>query len=148
MSVPAIVSDRVLAAAAAAQEKLAEHIVALEVGERLGIADAFLIVSGGSERQVEAIAEEIEDALRLQFSELPLRREGRGLGHWVLLDYGDIVIHVQHPEDRAFYALDRLWADCPRLELPGIEQSAPDAAATASPEATTSVAGLEADQNS
>lgn len=127
VSVPAIVSDRVLAAATAAQEKLAEHIVALEVGERLGIADVFLIASGGSERQVEAIAEEIEDALRLQYAELPLRREGRGLGHWVLLDYGDIVVHVQHEEDRAFYALDRLWSDSPRLDLPGVEQSTPPA---------------------
>lgn len=124
MSLPAIVRDRLTTAAHAAQEKSAEHLVALAVGERLGLADAFLIVSGGSERQVEAIAEEIEDQLREQHDDHPLRREGRGQGHWVLLDYGDIVIHVQHPEDRAFYALDRLWSDCPTIELDGVEQSA------------------------
>lgn len=123
MTLPAIVHDRLLTAARAAEEKSAEHIVALQVGERLGLADAFLIVSGGSERQVEAIAEEIEDRLRVDHADQPLRREGRGLGHWVLLDYGDIVVHVQHPEDRAFYALDRLWSDCPTIELEGIEQS-------------------------
>ncbi|MDR2255920.1 MAG: ribosome silencing factor [Arthrobacter sp.] len=123
MSVPTIVAERVLSAAKAAQDKLAEHVLALEVGERLGIADVFLILSGGSERQVEAIAEAVEDALREEHAELPLRREGRGSGRWVLLDYGDFVVHVQHPEDRAFYALDRLWSSSPRLELPGIEQS-------------------------
>jgi ribosome-associated protein len=123
VSVPTIVAERVLSAAKAAQDKLAEHVLALEVGERLGIADVFLILSGGSERQVEAIAEAVEDALREEHAELPLRREGRGSGRWVLLDYGDFVVHVQHPEDRAFYALDRLWSSSPRLELPGIEQS-------------------------
>ncbi|MGO1319238.1 MAG: ribosome silencing factor [Galactobacter sp.] len=117
MTLPAIVTDRVLTAAHAAQEKVGENIVAFEVGERLGLADIFLIVSGGSERQVEAIAEEIEEQLRLQHQDHPLRREGRGAGRWVLLDYGDIVIHVQHPEDRAFYALDRLWSDCPQFDL-------------------------------
>lgn len=123
MSVPPIVSQRVLSAAKAAQDKLAEHILALEVGERLGIADVFLILSGGSERQVESIGEAVEDALREEHGELPLRREGRGAGRWILLDYGDFVVHVQHPEDRAFYALDRLWSSSPRLELEGIEQS-------------------------
>lgn len=117
MTLPAIVSDRVLTAARAAQEKVGENTVAFEVGERLGLADIFLIVSGGSERQVEAIAEEIEEQLRLQHADHPLRREGKGNGHWVLLDYGDIVVHVQHPEDRAFYALDRLWSDCPQFDL-------------------------------
>lgn len=117
MTLPAIVSDRVFTAARAAQEKVGENIVAFEVGERLGLADVFLIVSGGSERQVEAIAEEIEEQLRVQHQDHPLRREGKGDGHWVLLDYGDIVVHVQHPEDRAFYALDRLWSDCPQLDL-------------------------------
>lgn len=126
MSVPPIVANRVLSAALAAQDKLAENIVALEVGERLGIADVFLIATGGSERQVEAIAEAIEDVLRIEHNELPLRREGRGTGRWLLVDYGDIVVHVQHEEDRAFYALDRLWSDCPRVELPGVEQSSPE----------------------
>ena len=140
MSIPPVVAARVLSAALAAQDKLAEHIVALEVGERLGIADVFLIASAGSERQVEAVAEAIEDAVREEHAELPLRREGRGTGHWVLLDYGDFVVHVQHPEDRAFYALDRLWSSCPRVDLPGVEQS--EAPAELPEESATQQAGL------
>jgi ribosome-associated protein len=131
MTLPSIVTDRVLSAARAAKDKVAENIVAFEVGERLGLADVFLIATGGSERQVEAIAEEIEDRLRQQYQENPIRREGKGEGHWVLLDYGDIVVHIQHPEDRSFYALDRLWSDCPQLELPELGQLQQPAAAGA-----------------
>lgn len=123
MSIPQQVTDRVATAALAAQDKLAQDIVALDVGERLGIADVFLIASGSSEPQVEAIAEEIEDRLRTQHQDQPLRREGRGQGHWVLLDYGDIVVHVQHTEERELYGLERLWSDCPRLELEGVGTS-------------------------
>ncbi len=105
-------------AALAASEKLAEDMVALDVGERLGITDAFLIVSGGSEPQVNAIVDEIQAKIIEKFDLRPVRREGFGLGRWVLLDYGDVVVHVQHQEDRVFYALERLWADCPVIELP------------------------------
>ena len=117
MNVASIVTDRLNAAARAASVKGGEEISAIYVGERLGLADAFLIVSGSSERQVEAIAEAVEDELRINHEDQPLRREGRGSGRWVLLDYGDIVIHVQHEEDRDFYGLDRVWADAPAIEL-------------------------------
>ena len=117
MNIPSIVTDRLNAAAHAANLKGGEEISAIYVGERLGLADAFLLISGGSERQVEAIAEAVEDELRVNHEDQPLRREGRGSGRWVLLDYGDIVVHVQHVEDRDFYGLDRIWADAPAIEL-------------------------------
>lgn len=104
-------------AAQAASDKLAEDIVALDVAERMGVTDAFLIVSGGSEPQVNAIADEVQAMVFGKFDLRPVRREGFGLGRWVLLDYGDVVVHIQHQEDRVFYALDRLWSDCPIIEI-------------------------------
>jgi ribosome-associated protein len=104
-------------AAQAASDKLAEDIVALDVAERMGVTDAFLIVSGGSEPQVNAIADEVQAMVLSKFDLRPVRREGFGLGRWVLLDYGDVVVHIQHQEDRVFYALDRLWSDCPVIEI-------------------------------
>ena len=101
-------------AARAASEKLAEDIVALDVSERLALADVFLIASAPSERQVNAIVDGIEDELA-KFDQKPVRREGRSGGRWVLLDYSNVVIHVQHEEDRIFYALERLWKDCPTI---------------------------------
>ncbi|GAA0187936.1 ribosome silencing factor [Glutamicibacter creatinolyticus] len=106
------------AAALAAGEKKAENQVALDVADRLGVTDAFLIVSGSSEPQVNAIVDEIQAKLLEKFDLRPVRREGFGMGRWVLLDYGDVVVHVQHQEDRVFYALERLWADCPVIDLP------------------------------
>jgi ribosome-associated protein len=103
-------------AARAASEKLANDIVALDVSERLALADVFLIASAPSERQVNAIVDGIEEELT-KFGLKPTRREGRSGGRWVLLDYSDIVIHVQHEEDRVFYALERLWKDCPVVDL-------------------------------
>ncbi len=100
----------------AAADKLAEDIVALDVSERLALADVFLIASAPSERQVNAIVDGIEDELST-LDLKPTRREGRSGGRWVLLDYGNIVIHVQHEEDRVFYALERLWKDCPVVDL-------------------------------
>ncbi len=120
-------------AASAAAEKFAENQIALDVSERLGITDAFLIASADSERQVNAIVDGIEEALIEKHDLRPVRREGRGLGRWVLLDYIDIVIHVQHQEDRVFYALDRLWSDCPVIELP---DEARTVAVTVDPETT------------
>ena len=114
-------------AARAASEKLAEDIVALDVSERLALADVFLIASAPSERQVNAIVDGIEDELA-KFDQKPVRREGRSGGRWVLLDYSNVVIHVQHEEDRIFYALERLWKDCPVVDL----QLGDDAAAKAS----------------
>lgn len=88
----------------------------MDVSERLALADIFLIASAPSERQVNAIVDGIEDELS-KFELKPIRREGRSGGRWVLLDYGNIVIHVQHEEDRVFYALERLWKDCPVVDL-------------------------------
>ena len=104
------------AAAKAAADKIAQDIVAMDVSERLALADVFLIASAPSERQVNAIVDGIEEELAKQDLR-PVRREGRSGGRWVLLDYGDVVIHVQHEEDRVFYALERLWKDCPVVDL-------------------------------
>ncbi|WP_441246138.1 ribosome silencing factor [Kitasatospora sp. McL0602] len=105
-------------AAQAAADKLAHDIIAFDVSDVLSITDAFLIVSAPNDRQVKAIAEEIEDQLREQLDVKPLRREGEREGRWILLDFLDIVVHVQHSEERSFYSLDRLWKDCPELPLP------------------------------
>jgi ribosome-associated protein len=99
-------------AAQAAADKLATDIVLIDVSERLAITDVFVVVTGSNERQVEAIVESVEEKL-LARRRKPIRREGQRDGRWVLLDYGDIVVHVQHAEERAFYALERLWRDCP-----------------------------------
>lgn len=99
-------------AARAASEKLASDIVLIDVSDQLAITDVFVVVSGNNERQVEAIVDEVEEKTRLAGAK-PIRREGRRDGRWVLLDYGDIVVHVQHQEERVFYALERLWKDCP-----------------------------------
>ncbi|WP_408896073.1 ribosome silencing factor [Nocardioides sp. R1-1] len=105
------------AAALAAADKLATDQLAFDVSEQLAITDAFLLASGANDRQVRAIVEEIEDKLR-ELDAKPIRREGHRDGRWVLLDYGDVVIHVQHAEEREFYALERLWRDCPTIDLP------------------------------
>ena len=102
-------------AAEAAADKLATDIVLIDVSERLAITDVFVIVTGSNERQVEAIVDAVEERLRHDGmgGVKPLRREGRRDGRWVLLDYSDIVVHVQHAEERVFYGLERLWRDCP-----------------------------------
>ena len=104
-------------AARAASDKLATDILAFDVSEQLAITDAFLLASASNDRQAKAIVDEIEDRLR-EAGAKPIRREGHREGRWVLLDYGDIVVHVQHEEERAFYALERLWRDCPAIKLP------------------------------
>ncbi len=109
--------ELIRAAAVAASDKLATDQLAFDVSEQLAITDAFLLASGGNDRQVRAIVEEVEDKLR-ELGAKPIRREGHRDGRWVLLDYGDVVIHVQHTEEREFYALERLWRDCPLIELP------------------------------
>lgn len=109
--------ELVYAAARAASEKLAQQIVAFDVSEQLAITDAFLIASATNDRQVKAIVDEIEDKLR-EVGAKPVRREGERDGRWVLIDYGEIVVHVQHEEERAYYALERLWRDCPTIDLP------------------------------
>jgi len=104
-------------AALAASDKLATNIVAFDVSEQLAITDAFVLASASNERQVQAIVDEVEDKLRASGAK-PIRREGERQGRWVLIDYGDVVVHVQHEEERQFYALERLWRDCPVIELP------------------------------
>ena len=105
-----------LAAAPAAADKKAEHIVILDVGDQLVFTDAFVLAAAPNERQVLAIVDAIEERLvALPDKAKPVRREGERAGRWVLLDYVDIVVHVQHTEEREFYALDRLWKDCPTI---------------------------------
>jgi ribosome-associated protein len=105
-----------LTAAQAAADKKAEDIVLLDVADQLVITDAFVLASAPNERQVLAIVDAIEEKLlELPERAKPVRREGERSGRWVLLDYVDIVVHVQHSEEREFYALDRLWKDCPRI---------------------------------
>src|SRR5690349_5409431 len=105
-----------LTAAQAAADKKAEDIVILDVAEQLVITDAFLLASAPNERQVMSIVDAIEEALlNLPEKAKPVRREGERGGRWVLLDYIDVVVHVQHTEEREFYSLDRLWKDCPRV---------------------------------
>ncbi len=105
-----------LAAADAASEKLADDIVAYDMSEALAITDAFLLCSATNDRQVRAIVDAVEEGLR-QHGAKPIRREGEREGRWVLLDFGDIVVHVQHIEERLYYALERLWRDCPVVPL-------------------------------
>ena len=115
--------ELVRAAAAAAADKLATDLLAFDVSEQLVITDAFLLCSAANDRQVRAVVDEIEDKLR-ELGAKPVRREGERDGRWVLLDYADIVVHVQHNEERAFYALERLWRDCPVIDLPQVDQGA------------------------
>jgi ribosome-associated protein len=105
-------------AAEAAAEKLADNIIAYDVSEQLIITDAFLLCSAANDRQVRSIVDEIEKRLREDADVKPIRREGEREGRWVLLDYADIIVHIQHEEDRVYYALERLWKDCPELPLP------------------------------
>ena len=109
--------ELVSTAARAAAEKLATDIIAFDVSDQLAITDAFVIASGNNDRQVKAIVDEVEEKLR-EIGAKPIRREGERDGRWVLIDYGEIVVHVQHSEERQFYALERLWRDCPTIELP------------------------------
>ena len=103
-------------AARAADSKQAEDLVALDVSEPLPLTDIFLLASGRNERNVLAIAAEVEDQLN-DAGVKTLRREGRAEGRWVLLDFGDLVVHVFHEEDRMYYSLERLWKDCPTVPL-------------------------------
>ncbi|WP_018155026.1 ribosome silencing factor [Demetria terragena] len=108
------------AAAAAAEDKLATSIMAIDVSDHLALTDVFLVVAGDNEPQVSAIVEAIEDGLR-DLDSKPVRREGKRDGRWVLLDFGDIVVHVQHEEEREYYALERLWSDCPTIDVSSAE---------------------------
>ena len=99
-------------AASAAASKLADDVVVIDVSGQLVITDCFVIASASNERQVNAIVDEVEERMR-RAGYKPARREGTREGRWTLLDYVDIVVHIQHQDERDFYALDRLWGDCP-----------------------------------
>ena len=107
-------------AAHAAQEKLATNIAAIDVSDVLAITEVFVLASADNERQVGSIVDEVEDEMTKQGFE-PQRRECNRENRWVLLDYGNIVVHVQRNDQREFYGLDRLYHDCPALEIEGIE---------------------------
>jgi ribosome-associated protein len=113
-----------LVAAQAAADKVAEDIVILDVSDRLVITDCFVICSAPNERQVASVVEEVERRMR-ENGEKPVRREGDREARWVLLDFVDVVVHVQHAEERGFYALERLWKDCP--VVPFVDRDAPEA---------------------
>jgi ribosome-associated protein len=114
-------------AARAAASKLAEDVVVIDVSEQLVITDCFVIASASNERQVNAIVDEVEEKMR-RAGYKPARREGTREGRWTLLDYVDVVVHIQHQDERNFYALDRLWRDCPLVpvNLDDVGQAAED----------------------
>ncbi len=102
-------------AARAADEKIATDVVVLDVSEHLVITDCFVIASAPNERHVNAIVDFVEEKLR-EAGHKPVRREGERDGRWVLLDYVDVVVHVLHGDERGYYALERLWKDCPAVD--------------------------------
>lgn len=122
-----------IAAARAAAEKKAEEIIAIDVSERLALTDVFLVLSGSNDRQVRAIVDAVEEAMARAGAKRRMR-EGFEEAHWVLLDYDEVMIHVQQDEDREYYALERLWKDCPVITLPaGLAEIAEAAQATRAP---------------
>lgn len=124
--------DLATVAAHAAADKLASTIVALDVSGQLPLTDIFVIVSAPTERQVAAIVDEVEEKVRLSGTKVK-RTEGAREGRWVLLDFGDIVVHIQHEDERQFYDLERLWRDCPQVDVGvvGADQAAATAARSA-----------------
>ena len=107
-------------AAVAAADKLGTDLIAYDVSDQLAITDVFLVVTAANERQVGAVVDGIEEALR-EHDVKPVRREGDRQQRWVLLDYLDLVVHIQHTEERQYYALERLWRDCPQIQL-GVDE--------------------------
>jgi len=109
--------DHLEIAAAAALNKLGKDLIAIDLTEQMVLSEVFLLISGANERQLEAIGDEVE--LKLSASgEKPLRREKSP--HWILLDYEDLVVHIQTEEIRQYYMLERLWNDCPRISLEAV----------------------------
>lgn len=111
-------------AARAAVGKGGDDLFALDVSGPLPFVDVFLVVTGHNERNVSAIADAVEDGLR-EAGHHRVRREGRGQARWVLLDFGDLVVHVFHDEERAYYGLERLWKDCPTIPLDAVVDAVP-----------------------
>ncbi len=118
-STPTATPDAIAAARAAAvaiDDKKGEDIILLDLSGLLVVTDVFVVASGTSNRHVKSLVEEAEEALR-GLDRRPLRREGVDHGEWVLLDYGDVVIHVFDRQTRAYYELERLWADAPHIDF-------------------------------
>ncbi len=132
--------ETALLAAQAAADKLATDVSIVDVSDRLAITDAFVLASAPNERQVQSIVDEVEDRLR-QHGVKPVRREGVAEARWVLLDFVDVVVHVQHAEERAYYALERLWKDCPTI--PFVDRALPpgDGTRTATGDGAAAAAG-------
>ena len=125
MSASAEALEMATVAARAAGSKLATDVVLIDVSGQLVITDIFVIASASNDRQVNAIVDEVEERMR-RAGHKPARREGAREGRWVLLDFVDIVVHIQHQDEREFYALDRLWRDCPvvSVDLDGVDDEA------------------------
>ncbi len=115
MTATDLATDLARAAAQAAADKLATDIVLIDVSDQIGITDVFVIASGATDRQVSAIVDGVQEKLTAMGAK-PVRREGERDLRWVLLDYIDIVVHVQNVEERVFYSLERLWSDCPTID--------------------------------
>ncbi|CAN7291925.1 ribosome silencing factor [Microbacterium maritypicum] len=125
MQSPETAEEMLRLAAQAAIDKGGEDLVALNVSEPLPLVDIFLLVTGNSERNVAAIADEIEDRL-IESGHKRVRREGRAEARWVLLDFGDLIVHVFHQEERVYYGLERLWKDCPVVPIDVAEPATTD----------------------
>jgi ribosome-associated protein len=129
---PEFTRELAMLAMTAADDKKGEGIITLDVAELLVVTEYFVIATGRTNIQVRAIADEVEERLRDEGGVKPIGREGEGENKWVLLDYGDLVVHVFQPEERDFYRLERLWSDAPRIELPGSAPSSVGGGATQS----------------
>ena len=145
MTASAEARDTALLAAQAAADKLATDVSIVDVSDRLAITDAFVLASAPNERQVQSIVDEVEERLRERGIK-PVRREGVAESRWVLLDFVDVVVHVQHAEERAYYALERLWKDCPTIPFNDSGRPAAADGGTAVPSDGASTDGESADR--
>ena len=111
------IRDQVMTAAQAASDKKASEIVILEVGPLVGITDFFMLLSASNERLLSSVVDAVEDQLRIDHRRKPIGREGKSESGWIVLDFGDFVVHAFTVEQRAVYDLERLWGDAPRHEF-------------------------------
>lgn len=113
-------AEKLMLAAEAAASRKALQMTAIDIRKIASFADYFLVCSGTSTRQVQAIADEVMERLKKERSSRPLHIEGYDAGTWILLDYGDLIVHVFTEEAREFYQLERLWRDADRVPLPEV----------------------------
>ena len=114
------VTELTQVAARAIADKFGTEMIAIDLSDQMVLSEVFLIATGANVRQVDAIADEVEAKLRL-IGEKPARREGTD--EWILLDYSDLVVHIQSADLRRYYMLDRLWNDCPTIELDVVKEN-------------------------